>query len=114
MLTYVIRRLAYSIVVLFAASVFVFWGMSLVTNPVDFLREQPGISQQTIQNISERKHLDEPIYVRYGYWVKDALTNGFGTGTVSDIPILPDLQRAMGHTLQLIIAAELLALLIAV
>jgi peptide/nickel transport system permease protein len=114
MLTYVIRRLAYSIVVLFAASVLVFWGMSLVTNPVEFLQEQPGISEQTIQNISERKHLDEPLYVRYGYWVKDAVTNGFGTGTVSDIPILPDLQRAMGHTLQLIIAAELLALLIAV
>ena len=28
MLTYVIRRLLYSIVVLFAASVLVFWGMS--------------------------------------------------------------------------------------
>ncbi len=114
MLTYLVRRLGYSIVVLFAASVFVFWGMSAVTSPIGFLREQPGISERTIQNITERKHLDDPIYVRYGYWVKDAFTNGFGTGTVSDIPIMPNLQRAMGHTLQLIIAAELLALLLAV
>lgn len=114
MLTYVIRRLGYSVIVLFAASVFVFWGMSIVTNPVEFLRERPGISERTIQNISERKHLNDPIYVRYGYWVQDAVTNGFGTGTVSDVPILPNLKRAMGHTLQLIVAAELLALLIAV
>ena len=42
---------------------------------------QPNISEQTIQNISERKHLDEPIYVRYGYWVKDVFTNKFGTET---------------------------------
>jgi peptide/nickel transport system permease protein len=114
MLTYVIRRLLYSIVVLFAASVLVFWGMSMVTSPIGFLRLQPNISEQTIQNISERKHLDDPIYERYGYWVKDMFTNKFGTETVSDLPIWPDLQRAMGHTLQLIIAAELIAILLAV
>ncbi|MDQ3671945.1 MAG: ABC transporter permease [Actinomycetota bacterium] len=114
MLTYVIRRLLYSIVVLFAASVLVFWGMSAVTSPIGFLRMQPNFSEQTIQNISERKHLNDPIYIRYGYWVKDMVTNKFGTETVSDLPIWPDLQRAMGHTLQLIIAAELLAILLAV
>jgi peptide/nickel transport system permease protein len=113
-LTYVIRRLFYSTIVLIAASVLVFWGMSLVTSPIGFLRMQPNISEQTIQNITERKHLDEPIYVRYGYWVKDMFTNKFGTETVSDLPIWPDLQRAMGHTLQLVVAAELLAILLAV
>jgi peptide/nickel transport system permease protein len=114
MLTYVIRRLLFSIVVLFAASVLVFWGMSMVTSPIGFLREQPNISEQTIQNIEERKHLDRPIYVRYVYWVNDMVTNKFGTETVSDIPIYPDLKRAMVHTLQLVVIAELLALLFAV
>ena len=114
MLTYVIRRLFYSILVLFAASILVFWGMSLVTSPVGFLEQQPGVSQQTIQNIKERKHLNEPIYVRYGYWVKDVFTNKFGNETVSDLPIWPDLQRAMGHTVQLIVAAQLLAVLLGV
>ena len=114
MLTYVIRRLLYSTLVLFAASVLVFWGMSLVTSPIGFLQMQPNISQQTIQNISERKHLDEPIYVRYGYWVGDMFTNKFGTETISDLPIWPDLQRAFGHTLQLVIAAEVIAILLAI
>ena len=114
MLTYVIRRLAYSIAVLFAASIVVFWGMSSVTSVIGFLRMQPNISEQTIQNITERKHLDEPVYVRYGYWVKDVFTNKFGTETVSDLPIWPDLVRAMGHTLQLIVAAEIIAILLAI
>jgi peptide/nickel transport system permease protein len=113
-LTYVIRRLLYSIVVLFVASVLVFWGLNMVTSPIGFLRMQPNISEQTIQNITERKHLDDPIYERYGYWVKDMFTNRFGTETVSDLPIWPDLQRAFGHTLQLVVAAELLALLLAI
>ena len=67
MLTYVIRRLLYSTAVLIAASILVFWGMSLVTSPIGFLRMQPNFSEQTIQNISERKHLNDAIYVRYGY-----------------------------------------------
>ena len=114
MLTFIIRRLLYSTVVLIAASILVFWGMSLVTSPLGFLQQQPGISEQTIQNIAERKHLDEPIHVRYLYWVKDMFTAKFGTETVSDQPIWPDLKRAMGHTLQLVVVAEILAILIAV
>ena len=114
MLTYVIRRLLFSIAVLIAASILVFWGMSMVTSPIGFLREQPNISEQTIQNIEHRKHLDRPIYIRYGYWVNDMVTNKFGTETVSDIAIYPDLKRALVHTLQLVLVAELLAILVAV
>jgi peptide/nickel transport system permease protein len=113
-LTYVVRRLLYSTLVLIAASILVFWGMSLVTSPIGFLQQQPNISQQTIDNIVERKHLDEPIYVQYGYWVREVVTNKFGTETVSDLPIWPDLKRAMGHTLQLVVVAEILAILVAV
>ena len=50
----------------------------------------------------------------YVYWVKDAVTDGFGTTVIGDRPILPDLQRAIGHTLQLALVAELLAILIAI
>jgi len=114
MLTYVIRRLLYSIVVLFAASFIIFVFVSYSNDPVAFLKMQPTASEQTIQNITERKHLDEPVVVQYVYWVKDALFNQFGTTTIGDRPILPDLQRVMGHTLQLVIAAELLAILLAV
>jgi peptide/nickel transport system permease protein len=113
-LTYVVRRLLYSVVVLFAASVIVFWGINKVTSPIGFLQMQPGYSQQTIDNIIERKHLDAPMYERYGYWVKDMFTDKFGTETVSDLPIWPDLKRAFAHTLQLVVAAELLAILLAV
>jgi peptide/nickel transport system permease protein len=114
MLTYIIRRLIYSVVVLIAASFIIFSFVSVSNDPLSFLRMQPTASEQTIQNISDRKHLDEPIPVRYFYWVKDALFNQFGTTTIGDRPILPDIQRVMGHTLQLVIAAELLAILLAV
>jgi peptide/nickel transport system permease protein len=113
-LTFVVRRLLYSVAVLVAASFIVFAGVSSVADPLAFARMQPGFSAQTVQNIEERKHLGEPIPVRYVYWLKDAVTDGFGTTVIGNRPILPELTRAMGHTLQLVIAAELLAILLAV
>ena len=114
MLTFVVRRLLYSVAVLFAASFIVFAGVSSVSDPLAFVRMQPGFSEQTIENIEARKHLNEPIPVRYVYWVEDAVTDGFGTTVIGDRPILPDLERAMGHTLQLALVAEILAIIFAV
>jgi peptide/nickel transport system permease protein len=100
--------------VLLAASFIIFTFVSVSGDPVAFLRMQPTASEITIQRIEERKHLNDPIPVQYVYWLKDMLTNQFGTTTIGDRPIMPDIQRVMGHTLQLVVAAELLAILFAV
>jgi ABC-type dipeptide/oligopeptide/nickel transport system permease component len=47
-LTYVIRRLLYGSAVLFAASMLVFWVLSLVTTPIGFLRMQPILSSGVV------------------------------------------------------------------
>ncbi len=114
MLSYVVRRLLYSVVVLVAASFLVFTFVSVSGDPLAQLRITPNLSQQSVQNVIDRKHLDDPIPVRYWYWVKDAATNEFGTTLLGDRPILPDLWRVMKNTLQLVFVAELLAILIAV
>lgn len=114
MLQYVIRRLLYSIVVLFAASFLVFTFVAKSGDPLAPLRITPNISEETVRNIEEKKHLNDSIPVRYWYWLKDATTNNFGSTLLGDKPILPDLWRVMKHTLQLVIVAELLAILLAV
>jgi peptide/nickel transport system permease protein len=113
-LTYIVRRILYSIPVLVAASFLIFSFVALSGDPLSALRNNPRASKITIQNITEKKHLDEPLLVRYGYWVRDAVTNKFGTYLLSDRAIWPDITRVMGNTLQLIVAAEFLAVLIAI
>lgn len=44
MLTYVIRRLLYSVVVLLVASFMIFSFVSLVSDPLAFLRMTPNVS----------------------------------------------------------------------
>ncbi len=114
MLQYVIRRFLYSIVVLVAASFLVFFFVTASGDPLAGLRITPNVSKLTVTNIEERKHLNDNVFVRYGYWVADATTNQFGTTLLTNQPILPDLWRVMKNTLQLVIVAELLAIFIAV
>jgi ABC-type dipeptide/oligopeptide/nickel transport system permease component len=114
MVQYVIRRLLYSIVVLFVASFLTFTFVATTGDPLAPLRITPNVSPQTVANLTESKHLDEPVPVRYWYWLKDATTNQFGTKLLGDEKILPDLWRVMKNTLQLVIVAELLAILVAV
>ena len=114
MLTYIIRRLLYSIPVLIAATFIIFTFVSVSGDPLSFIKMQPNASQETIRNITEREKLDEPIPVRYVYWMHEAITDKFGGTLLGDRPIWPDLKRVMGNTIQLILAAEILAVLLAI
>jgi peptide/nickel transport system permease protein len=68
----------------------------------------------TVDNVIKRKHLDDPIPKRYVYWVEDAFTNQFGTTLLDNRPILPEIWRVMKNTMQLVFAAQLLVMLLAV
>ncbi len=114
MLTFILRRLLYSIPVLIAASFLTFAFVSAASSPTAFLEMTPGIDFQTVEQIKERKHLNDPIPIRYLHWVKEVTTEKFGTTTIGDRAIWPDLVRVMKNTAQLVIAAEVIAILLAV
>ncbi|MGH3071499.1 MAG: ABC transporter permease [Gaiellaceae bacterium] len=99
---------------LVVASFLVFIFVAKSGDPLAGLRIAPNVSEVTVKNVIERKHLDDPVIKRYGYWVQDAFTNQFGNTILDDRPILPELWRVMKNTLQLVIAAQLLVIFFAV
>jgi peptide/nickel transport system permease protein len=112
--TYILRRLIYSIFVLFAASFLVFTMVSAAGDPLSELRTNPLISEETLEKQARDKHLHDAIPVRYVYWVKEATTDKFGTPLLVNEPIWNDLKRVIPHTLSLVVAAELISLLFGV
>jgi peptide/nickel transport system permease protein len=113
-LTYIIRRLLYSAVVLVLASFLVFTFVTVSGDPLAAMRIAPNVSEVTVQNVIDRKHLDDPVPKRYLYWVRDATTNQFGSTLLDNRPILPELWRVMKNTLQLVLIAQLLVVFFAV
>src|SRR5947208_3629974 len=71
MLTFIARRILYSIPVLIATSFLIFAGVSLIGDPLGGLKVNPLASQETIDHVKAEKHLNDPIPVQYGYWVLD-------------------------------------------
>jgi len=114
LLTYILRRFLYSIPVLVAASFLIFAFTVTTADPLSELKQVRNVNQNAIALITKEKHLDKPVIVRYGYWVRDAVTDKFGTTIFGDRPIWDDLKRVIPNTLQLLLAAEIFSVLFAI
>jgi peptide/nickel transport system permease protein len=114
MLTYIARRVLYSIPVLFFASFFSFIFVSYAANPLVSLRANPRLTQTALNLAIHQNHLDQPVLVRYFYWVEAIFTQKLGKSLITLKPIWPDITRTMGHTAQLIIISETLAIVVGV
>jgi ABC-type dipeptide/oligopeptide/nickel transport system permease component len=113
-LTYILRRFLYSIPVLVAASFLIFTFTVTTADPLSELRQVRNVNENAIALITKEKHLDDPVILRYGYWVRDAVTDKFGTTIFGDRPIWDDLKRVLPNTLQLLLAAEIFSVLFAI
>ena len=114
MVTYIIRRLLYSIPVLFAASFLIFTFVSVSGDPLAHLKHEPGASQDTISTSrAEAPRRADPV--RYVYWLQDAVTDKFGTTLVGDRHDLARPQARDGaHAPARLPAAEIIAILLAI
>jgi peptide/nickel transport system permease protein len=113
-LAYVARRVLYSIPVLLATSFLIFSFVSIAGDPLARLRANPNITHEQLESIRHDKKLDRPVAVRYGFWVRDAVTEKFGTTLFGNRPIWPDLKRVMGHTLQFVLSAIIISVVLGI
>src|SRR5919201_2670645 len=114
MLTYIARRLLYSVPVLLATSFLIFAFVSLAVDSAARVRANPKFSIETYYSLRHKYHLGQPIPVRYWYWLQDVTTHKLGRSLITSQPIWPDIQRVMSHTAQLVIISETIAILLAV
>jgi len=114
MLTYILRRILYSIPVLIASSFISFTFVSLAGDPLANLRANPRTTGEVLNHLKHVYHLDQSIPVRYGYWLEDVFAHKLGSSLITSQPIWPDISRAMGHTLQIVLLAQLIALVLGV
>src|SRR3954462_4662481 len=110
MLTYIARRVLYTIPVLLISSFLSFTFVSLAGDPTANLRQNPRVSQLTLHLLQHQYHLDQSVPIRYWYWLQDVFTHKLGNSLITSQPIWPDITRTIGHTAQVVILAETIAL----
>lgn len=110
LLSYLVRRILFAIPVFLTVSVITFLITNAVMDPIAIVRL--GIKNITPQQLAALKayfHVDQPVYIRYFYWLADFVRGDWGrslyTGTVSQ-KVIPWIWT----TLELQIPALLLSL----
>jgi peptide/nickel transport system permease protein len=88
--------------------------VSLAGDPRQNLLANPRFSRASYDKLAHTYHLDASIPVRYWYWVQDVFTHKLGHSLLTSQAIWPDLTRVMGHTVQVIGLAEIIALVLGI
>jgi peptide/nickel transport system permease protein len=114
---YVLRRLAISIPVLLVGTFLCFVMVAGTGDPLGELRSNPAISQASLAETAHRLGLDQGIVPRYFTWLGNFLSGDWGVSIAQGnalAPVAPKVMAAFGVTFQLVIGAEILALLLGV
>jgi peptide/nickel transport system permease protein len=108
-LAYVLRRFAYSIVVLLVATILVFLLVAESGNPLAILLSNPRVSHKSILAREKLLHLNLPLWDRYWFWLSHAVRGDFGL-TIANQPVGHELWQHFAITLRMVIPAVLIAI----
>jgi len=112
---YIGRRLVRAILLLIGVSALCFLFTEMAPGSFfDEMRLNPQISPETISTLRSHYGLDQPLWVRYGRWMKSALRGDLGFSIAYNIPVAPLLWSRAKNTLLLTITALLLTWMISV
>jgi peptide/nickel transport system permease protein len=114
--TYVLRRLVVVIPTIFLVTAFTFWMQNGRGNKHDlaFNILGPGATESGVAQIVKEFHLDEPLYRRYMLWLSGALRGDLGKSAIQGQQVSSAIAKALPVTLQLMLYAQVLALLLAI
>jgi len=111
--TYLLRRLAQSLIVLLGISVVVFVILHLTGDPT-LLLLPPDASAEEIAKFRRAMGFDDPLYLQYWRFLRGALRGDFGNSLRHDEPALALVWQRMPATLELTAVALGVALLLAI
>ena len=115
MKSYLARRLARAVLLLFAVSVLCFLLTRLAPGTYfDEIRLNPQISPQTIALLQARYGLNQPLGLRYAHWMRSVLRGDFGFSIAYNTPVASLILAPAEHTSLLGGVAMLLCWLISV
>jgi peptide/nickel transport system permease protein len=82
--------------------------------PGDAARSIGGISAppDQVEALRRRLHLDDPVWVQYWSWLKNAVHGNLGNAITNNEPVSASLNTRVGVTLSVVVSATLLSLVI--
>ena len=117
MARFIIRRLLLAVVVVFGVTLITFVLARVV--PQNVAQVWAGFqgfqaNADAVRIVEEQYHLNDPLYVQYGYYLRDLVTLNWGTSPTTTRPVAADIRLYLPNTIELTFTAMVLAIAIAV
>ena len=114
MLTYFVKRLAAVIPTIFFVSIIIFCLQQLLPGDPAVILAGEDQDPNVVAYLHQKMHLDEPLPVRYGYWVAGVLHGDLGESLRIQQPVLQLIKEKLPVTLELAALAMTIALIIGI
>ena len=111
---YVAYRLILAIFVIFGVVTLVFFVSRVIPSDPAALWVGAHPTKEAIEKAREELHLDEPIINQYFYYLASLLRGDLGVSIRTHNPVAEDLRSAFTATFELILVAELIAIIIGI
>jgi peptide/nickel transport system permease protein len=109
---YAIRRILQMIPALLLVSIALFMTIHLIPGDPAILLAGPNATEEEIAAITRDFGLDRPLLVQYFTWLGNALTGDLGYSFINKYPVNKLIAQRVPATLELALAASILAVLI--
>ncbi|MBM7324695.1 ABC transporter permease [Agrobacterium sp. S2] len=113
MFSYILRRLVYLPLSVLLVSAVAFIALRATGNPVDIYLNLDR-TQEQVDALTARLHLNEPIAVQFAIYVRDVLTGDFGESLQFGGAALEVVMSRLGATIELLAVGVLLAVVLGV
>jgi len=117
MLSYLARRLAWAFVTFFGIVTIVFLIVHAVPgDPITYFAvgADRTVSPERLDRLRSQHHLDRPLLVQYGYWLRDAARLDFGRSFADQRPVSERIAEKLPNTFMLNFIALVVALGVAI
>ena len=115
MRTYLLRRIAQTIPILFIISILLFVMVRAAPGgPLTAARRNPNVTQAQIEALEEKLGLNDPLPIQYFRWLRDMFTGNMGESIKFHRPVSEMIGERIPNTLLLVGAAFLLTILLAI
>jgi peptide/nickel transport system permease protein len=106
---YIIKRIAYSLMILFFVSILIFiLGRVLPGDPIQSALMTTGtgiVSDEVIDGLKAQFGLDKPPHLQYGIWIRGFINGDWGTSIATGEQVLPMFIHRLPVTLELFLGS---------
>ncbi len=114
MSTYILRRMLLTVPTIVGTSVLVFLILHLTPGDPALVVAGPTAPPDVVELIRTQLGLDQPVVVQYWRYVSQAVRGDLGRSILSRRPVSEEVATAFANTLELVLAARVWSLLVAI